>query len=148
MTSATIPRAGRISTYTSGCARNQKRCCQRSGLPPPLLGHTWPLTTRPEGRKKLVPAILSINWSTPAASSGGNARRRRNPVTNCDQTKKGRRMNDRPFARSWRIVVIKLTDPSREDVIKKTMPRSQKVWPPQKPGIVTSESGGYEVQPD
>ena len=35
ITSLAIPNAGITSTYTSGCARNQKRCCQSSGLPPP-----------------------------------------------------------------------------------------------------------------
>ena len=95
-TSATIPIAGRISTYTSGWARNQKRCCHKSGLPPPLTSSTWPLTTSPEGRKKLVFASRSISCSTAAPSSGGKAKSSRNDVTNCAQTKNGSRQNDRP----------------------------------------------------
>ncbi len=138
MISATIPIAGRIRTYTSGCARNQNRCCQSSGLPPPLTASTLPLTTSPEGRKKLVPATRSINCSTPAASSGGNARSSRNDVTNCAQTKNGRRMKVSPFARSWTIVTMKLTEPSSDDVIRKIMPISQIVWPV----VAMSESGG------
>jgi hypothetical protein len=28
------PMPGRIAMYTSGCPKNQNRCCQRSGEPP------------------------------------------------------------------------------------------------------------------
>ena len=129
MISATMPIAGRISTYTSGCARNQNRCCQSSGLPPPATVSALPPTTRPLGRKKLVPARRSISCSTPAASSGGNASSSRNDVTNCAQTKNGRRMQVRPFARSCTIVTMKLTEPSSDEVIRKTMPISHIVWP-------------------
>ena len=45
MTSEMMPNAGRIRMYTSGWPKNQKRCCQRIGSPPPC------------GSKKLVP-----NW--------------------------------------------------------------------------------------
>src|SRR6202048_5574337 len=40
--SATIPNAGRINTYTSGCPRNQNKCCHNSGLPPPLMWTSAP----------------------------------------------------------------------------------------------------------
>ena len=33
-TSLMIPNAGRIRMYTSGCPKNQKRCCQMTGSPP------------------------------------------------------------------------------------------------------------------
>ena len=95
-TSATIPIAGRISTYTSGCARNQNRCCHSSGLPPPLTSSTWPLTTSPEGRKKLVWATRSMSCRNAAPSSGGNASSSRNDVTNWAQTKNGSRQKLRP----------------------------------------------------
>src|SRR5438046_4915319 len=36
-----MPKPGRIAMYTSGCPKNQKRCCHRSGDPP-------------EGRKRTV----------------------------------------------------------------------------------------------
>ena len=35
ITSVTIPKAGRIKTYASGCAKNQNKCCHSKGLPPP-----------------------------------------------------------------------------------------------------------------
>ena len=44
-TSLRIPNAGRIRMYTSGWPKNQNRCCQMMGSPPPV------------GSKKLVP-----NW--------------------------------------------------------------------------------------
>jgi hypothetical protein len=89
----------------------------------------WPLTTRPLGRKKLVPPTRSISCMTPAASSGGKARSRRKAVTNCAHTKKGNRMKVRPFARSWIVVVMKLTAPSSDEVIRKIIPMSHHVWP-------------------
>ena len=42
-TSLITPKAGRMRMYTSGCPKNQKRCCQMIGSPPPA------------GSKKLVP---------------------------------------------------------------------------------------------
>ncbi len=74
-------------------------------------------------------ASLSINCMTAAASSGGKASSSRKAVTNCAQTKKGSRIQVMPGARNWMIVAIKLTAPRSEDVIRKTMPMSQKVWP-------------------
>ena len=93
--------------------------------------------------KKLVPARRSISCSTPAASSGGNASSSRNDVTNCAQTKNGRRIQVRPLARSCTIVTMKLTEPSSDEVIRNTIPISHIVWP----GAMTA-SGGYDVQPD
>ena len=124
-----MPIAGRIRTYTSGCARNQKRCCQSSGLPPPVFVSACPLTTRPDGRKKLVPASRSMTCSTAAASSGGNASSSRNAVTSCAHTKNGSRSQVIPGARSCTIVVMKLTDPSSDDVIRNTIPNSHQVCP-------------------
>ena len=34
MISVAMPNAGTIRMYTSGCPKNQKRCCQRSVEPP------------------------------------------------------------------------------------------------------------------
>src|SRR6266704_515075 len=127
--SATIPNAGKISTYTSGCPRNQNKCCHKSGLPPPLIDTGAPFTTSPAGRKKLVCATRSINCMMIAASSGGNASSSRNAVTNCDHTKNGSRIQVRPLARSWMMVVMKLTAPSNDDVIRKIKPTSQRVCP-------------------
>ena len=47
----------------------------------------------------------------------------------CAQTKNGRRMKESPFALSWNIVVMKLTEPRSDDVIRQIMPKSQTVCP-------------------
>ena len=91
-----------------------------------------------------MPASRSISWKIAAASSGGKASSRRTLVTSCDQTKNGSRMNDRPGARSWTIVTMKLIDPKSDDVTMRSMPASQIVWPLEARIV----SGGYDVQPD
>src|SRR5437867_253908 len=150
MTSATIPIPGRINTYTSGCAKNQNKCCHKIALPPPLPGKSLPLMTRPLGTKKLVPATRSINCITLAASSGGNASSNRNAVTNCAHTKNGIRMNVSPFVRSWMMVTMKLTEPSSDEVIRNTIPTSHIVCPRKivLAGVTMTDNGAYEVQPD
>lgn len=35
ITLLTIPKAGKIKTYTSGCPKNQNKCWNRMGSPPP-----------------------------------------------------------------------------------------------------------------
>src|SRR5882757_10500647 len=85
-----------------------------------------------------------MSCSTAAASSGGKASRRRNDVTNCACTKKGKRMYDSPFARSWMIVTMKLTEPRSDEVIRKTIPTSHHVCP----ADAITDNGGYDVQPD
>jgi hypothetical protein len=64
-----------------------------------------------------------------ADSSGGNASRSRNAVTNCVQTKNGSRIQVRPLARNWMMVVIKLMAPSSDELIRKMKPSSQSVVP-------------------
>ena len=70
-----------------------------------------------------------MSCMTAAASSGGKASSRRKAVTNCAHTKKGNRMKVSPFTRSWMVVAMKLTAPSSDEVIRKTIPISQIVWP-------------------
>src|SRR6185436_14966304 len=127
ITSATIPMPGKIKTYTSGCARNQKRCCQRRGLPPPLICAGFPETINPVGRKKLQPKTLSMSCMIAAASKGGNASNSRKPVTNCAQTKKGNRIQVIPGARNWMIVAKKFTAPRSDEVIRQTIPTTHQV---------------------
>ncbi len=66
-------------------------------------------------------------------------------MTNCAQTKNGSRIQVSPGARNWMMVAMKLTEPSSDEVIRNTMPMSQKVCP--SVGIDVA-SGEYEVQPD
>ena len=65
-------------------------------------------------------------------------------MTNCAHTKKGKRMNVRPLARSWMMVVMKLTAPSSDEVIRKIIPMSHIVWPMP----ARTERGVYDVHPD
>ena len=78
-----------VPTLTYIATANSVRYC---GATPVMVVTTLLLTTRPLGSKKLVPASLSMSCRTPAASRGGNARSRRNDVTNWAQTKNGSRM--------------------------------------------------------
>ena len=71
-------------------------------------GIVLPLTTRPVGRKKLVPARRSISCISAAASSGGKASSSRNAVTSCAQTKNGMRMKVMPGARTARSSTMML----------------------------------------
>ena len=125
ITSQTIPMPGSTKTYTSGCARNQNRCCHSNGLPPPLTSTSCPPTTKPVGKKKLVSSTRSINWRMPAASSGGNASSSRKAVMNWTQTKNGKRSQVIPGARMLMMVTRKFTAPSNDDVISSTMPINQ-----------------------
>jgi hypothetical protein len=36
----TRPKMGRITMYTSGCPKNQNRCCYRTGSPPSMPSYT------------------------------------------------------------------------------------------------------------
>ena len=74
-----------------------------------------------------MPATRSISCMTPAASSGGNASSSRKDVTSCAHTKKGKRMKVSPLARSWIVVVMKLTAPRSDEVIRKIIPMSHHV---------------------
>src|SRR5690348_9327645 len=75
------PMPGRMAMYTSGCPKNQNRCCHNSG-DPPLWLRIWSFTSNPAGRKKLVPARRLSSSSTPAASSTANPSKPRIAVTN------------------------------------------------------------------
>merc|ERR1719419_1079877 len=60
-----IPKPGRIRMYTSGCPKNQNRCWERIGSPPPA------------GSKKVVFRFRSVRSIViPAARTGRESRRR------------------------------------------------------------------------
>src|SRR4029077_2079928 len=84
----TMPIEGRIAMYTSGWPKNQNRCCQRSGEPPEC-GCNVSLTTRPEGLKKLVPAVrLRVRRMT-EEKSPAKARKPMQAVMNHAQVESG-----------------------------------------------------------
>src|SRR5258708_37467316 len=69
------PMPGRIAIYTSGCPKNQNRCCHRSG-DPPSCGMSLSLTTRPPGMKKLLPPTRSSSSRIPPRQQYGKRQQR------------------------------------------------------------------------
>src|SRR5260221_4097355 len=91
------PIAGKIAIYTSGCPKNQNKCCHRSGEPP-LCPVSWPLTVT-NGTKKLVPRFRSISSKIPAERSTPNASSPRMAVMNQAPTVSGIALHGHPFVR-------------------------------------------------
>src|ERR1700680_1239182 len=120
----TMPKPGRIAMYTSGCPKNQKRCCQSRGEPPEW-GRRWSLTTSPAGLKKLVPATLSRIMRMQAGSNTENARRPMIEVMNQAHVESGMRASDIPFVRKSRVVVMKFKEPNNCPMQKMAMERAQ-----------------------
>lgn len=71
------PNPGRIRIYTSGCPKNQNKCWNRTGSPPPL------------GSKNVVLRLRSVNNIVMAPARTGRESRRRIAVKNTDHTNKG-----------------------------------------------------------
>ena len=65
-------------------------------------------------------------------------------MTSCAHTKNGRRVKLSPGARSWKVVTMKLIEPSSDEVIRKIIPTSHHVCPSR----AMTDSGAYEVQPE
>src|SRR6056300_408429 len=95
----TIPKPGRIKIYTSGCPKNQKRCWNKIGSPPPA------------GSKNEVLKLRSVNSIVIAPAKTGKERRSKKAVIRTDHTNKGKRWKPRPGPRMLKIVVIKLIAP-------------------------------------
>src|SRR5882762_6386057 len=146
----TIPIEGRIAMYTSGCPKNQNRCCQSSGEPPEW-GCRRSLTTNPAGIKKLVPATRSKINSRHVGSNTANASSAMQEVMNHAQVQIGIRASVMPLVRRSSVVAIKFKEPSREAMQKTKMDRPHRVWPSPSPGPAsepTALKGAYEVQPE
>src|ERR1700733_1339419 len=134
ITSLTTPKYGRISTYTSGCPKNQNRCWYRIGLPPNAGSNTCP------------PSPRSTNSSSSVAVSDGNAMKISSAVAIISQVKIGSRHIVIPGARRVNAVVTKFSAVMIDATDTIASPTIQKSWP--KPvEIVISESGAYDVQP-
>ena len=122
-----MPKNGSAMMYTSGCPKNQNRCCQR--IVPPFAGSSrWDSNTRSAPRAK-----------SPAARTG-NARSTRIEVTSVFQVKIGIRNIVMPGARIVMIVVMKLTAPRIVPKPLSARPKTQR-FPP-RPGLkVVLDSG-------
>lgn len=95
----TIPNAGKINIYTSGCPKNQKRCWYSSTSPPEF------------GSKKDVLKLRSVNNIVIAPASTGNDSNSRKAVMKTAHTKSGVRWAVIPGARIFKIVTIKFIAP-------------------------------------
>ena len=103
MTWLMIPKPGRIMIYTSGCPKNQNKCWNRTGSPPP------------SGLKKEVPKLRSVNSIVIAPPKTGKESNNKNEVINIAQPNKGILWMVIPGARMFRIVVMKFTAPRIDD---------------------------------
>lgn len=97
------PNPGKIKIYTSGCPKNQKRCWNRIGSPPPV------------GSKKEVLQFRSIMSIVKAPASTGRARIKRITVIRTDQINKGIFSVGIPSSRLFAIVVVKLIAPINDE---------------------------------
>jgi hypothetical protein len=97
------PNPGKIKIYTSGCPKNQNKCWNKIGSPPPV------------GSKKEVLQLRSRINIVRAPASTGRARIRRPTVTRTDQINRGIFSVGMPSIRLFIIVVVKLMAPSNEE---------------------------------
>jgi hypothetical protein len=132
--SDTIPKNGSAMMYTSGCPKNQKRCCH--SRTPPLAGSYT-----------CEPKIRSLAAANIAAARTGKAIRMRRLVMSVFQEKIGRRHIVMPGARIVMIVVMKFTAPKM--VPKPLMPSPTIQRFPPTPGEKEAlASGWYANQPN
>ena len=94
-----IPKPGSIRMYTSGCPKNQNRCWNKIGSPPPA------------GSKKVVLKFLSVRSIVIPPASTGNDNNSRKAVISTDHTKSGSLCIVMPGPRMLNIVVIKFIAP-------------------------------------
>src|SRR4029079_13257938 len=128
-----MPKPGRISMYTSGWPKNQNKCWNRIGSPPP------------SGEKKVGPKLRSVSSIVMAPASTGSASSSRNTVTRIDHTNNGILCSVMPGARMLKIVVMKLIAPRIEDAPARCSDRMPKSTAG--PGYPLVETGAYNVQP-
>ncbi|CAB4762296.1 unannotated protein [freshwater metagenome] len=132
--SVAIPKNGRAKIYTSGCPKNQKRCCQ--SIAPPFAGS-----------KICDPNNLSDSNARNAAASGGNASRTRIDVKSTFQLKIDILNIVIPGARIVKIVVMKFTPPRIVPIPPIARPITQRS-PPMPGEYCEFASGAYAVQPN
>jgi hypothetical protein len=130
----TIPNAGNIKIYTSGCPKNQNKCWYKIGSPPPA------------GSKKLVLNFLSVNNIVIAPANTGNDNNNNIAVINTAQQNKGILCIVIPGALMFIIVVIKFAAPKIELIPAKCNENIAKsTAPPEWYSI--DDNGGYTVHP-
>jgi len=130
----TIPNPGRIKIYTSGCPKNQNKCWNKIGSPPP------------EGSKNEVLKFRSVSNIVIAPASTGKDNNSKIVVRNTDHTNRFKRSQVIPGARILITVVMKLIAPKIEDTpatCNEKIARST----PAPACAIGPLNGGYTVQP-
>src|SRR5919107_106277 len=130
-----MPKPGRIRMYTSGCPKNQNRCWNITGSPPPAASKKWVLKLRSVSSMVIAPA------STGSESSS------RNTVTRIDHTNSGIRCRVMPGARMLKMVVMKLMAP-RTPVHKHGGEHHPPGAHQQPKGVFFHRREGYARRPD
>src|SRR5579871_1421165 len=128
-----IPKAGRIMMYTSGWPKNQNRCWNNIGSPPPA------------GSKKVVPKLRSVSSMVMAPPRTGTDSNSRNAVTSIAQMNSGILCRVMPGARMLKMVVMKFSEPRIDDAPARWSDRIAKSTAG--PGWPEDDSGAYIVQP-
>lgn len=130
----TIPKAGKIRIYTSGCPKNQKRCWYKIGSPPP------------RGKKNAALKFLSASSIVIPPASTGNDNSSSIVVIKIDHENKGIRSIRIPRAFIFQIVEIKLIDPANDDAPARCKLKMAKST--EGDGCASiPDNGGYTVQP-
>lgn len=129
-----MPNPGRIKMYTSGCPKNQNKCWNKIGSPPP------------QGSKNEVLRFRSVRSMVIAAAKTGRARRSIIAVIMTDQTKSGILNIGMEAGFILMQVVIKLIAPRIDEAPARCSEKIAKStdgpeW------TMLLESGGYTVQP-
>ncbi|MGY4327963.1 hypothetical protein ACVWWG_002380 [Bradyrhizobium sp. LB7.2] len=119
--------------YTSGWPKNQNRCWNSTGSPPP------------SGLKNVVPKLRSVSSMVMAPASTGSDNSSRNTVTRIDHTNSGILCRVMPGARMLKMVVMKLIAPRIEEAPARWIDRIAKSTAG--PGWPEVDSGAYIVQP-
>lgn len=99
-----IPNPGIMRMYTSGCPKNQNRCWNRMGSPPPA------------GSKKELLKFRSVRIMVIPPASTGKDRRSRIVVVATAQMNRGTRSGVIDLCFMFIMVARKLTDPMIEEI--------------------------------
>src|SRR5882757_3485306 len=109
-----MPTAGKKMMYTSGCPKNQKRCCHRRASPPSA------------GLKKCVPTSRSAISMLEHTTIEGMAKIMQKEVTSIAQTNIGMRCSDMPGALNLKTVTMISTDTASAEISVNVMSCAQK----------------------
>jgi len=129
-----MPKPGRIKIYTSGCPKNQNKCWNNTGSPPP------------KGSKKEVLRLRSVKSIVIPPAKTGRDNNSKIAVNKTDHPNKGIFSGLFFILSALIIVVIKLIAPKIEEApakCKEKIPRSTEgpSWE------ILEDRGGYTVQP-